>query len=175
MKTIYGLVPLAAACAALVLSGCGRSDNNAAAPASGKTPPASAAKAQPANGRAVEITASDAMKFSVVEIHAKPGEALAVTLKNVGTMPKMSMGHNWVLLDLAADINAFVGDTALAAKTDYIPSAYKDHILAATKLLGPRESDTARFNAPAQPGRYPFLCSFPGHYQVGMHGILIVE
>ena len=39
----------------------------------------------------------------------------------------------------------------------------------------PKESDTATFNAPSQPGRYPFFCSFPGHYQVGMKGELIVE
>ena len=48
-------------------------------------------------------------------------------------------------------------------------------LLAATKLLGPAEQDTVTFNAPTAPGRYVFLCSFPGHYQVGMHGVLIVE
>ena len=78
---------------------------------------------------------------------------------------------------LAADVdlNAFAGDTALAAKTDYVPASYKDRILAASKLLGPRESDTVVFNAPTKPGRYPFVCSFPGHFQVGMKGELIVE
>jgi len=34
---------------------------------------------------------------------------------------------------------------------------------------------TATFAAPAAPGRYPFICSFPGHAQVGMRGVLIVE
>jgi hypothetical protein len=30
------------------------------------------------------------------------------------------------------------------------------------------------FTAPAKPGRYPFICSFPGHWRV-MKGVLIVE
>lgn len=169
-------IPLATALAVLALTGCSRSENDTPAASS----PATAAsvettKAVPPEGRAIVITASDAMKFNLTEIRAKPGEALAVTLTNLGTMPKFSMGHNWVLLDAGVDIDAFAGDTGLAAKTEYIPTSYKDRIIAATKLLGPKESDTVRFYAPTKPGRYTFLCSFPGHYQVGMKGELIVE
>ena len=85
------------------------------------------------------------------------------------------MGHIWVLLAAGVDVNAFVNDASTAVKADYVPAAYKDRILAATKLLGPRESDTVHFKAPTKPGRYVFLCSFPGHFQVGMKGELIVE
>jgi azurin len=115
------------------------------------------------------------MKFNIVEVRAKPGEALAVTLKNQGTMPKFSMGHNWVLLTEGVDIVAFANDAGMAAKTDYVPTAYRDRIIASTKLLGPGESDTVIFYAPTKPGRYVFICSFPGHFQVGMKGELIVE
>lgn len=173
MKTKNLALSLIALCSALALTGCGPKNETKAPSASAEAP--AAAKAAPAEGRAVEITATDAMKFSVTEIHAKAGEALAVTLKNIGTMPKMSMGHNWVLLENGVDLDAFSGETGMAAKTDYIPPAYKDQILASTKLLGPGESDTARFFAPTKPGRYIFLCSFPGHLQVGMKGVLIVE
>lgn len=165
--------------AVLVFSGCSKSDetsslatNLANAPAAQAAPTAAS---KPTSGRAIEITANDTMKFSVTEIRAKPGEALAVTLVNQGTMPKFSMGHNWVLLMPQVDLNVFAGDTALAAKTDYIPASYKDRIVACSKLLGPKESDTVIFNAPTKPGRYPFICSFPGHMQVGMKGDLIVE
>src|SRR5262245_16964079 len=48
-------------------------------------------------GRKVEITANDTMKFSLVEIRAKAGERLSVTLLNEGATPKFSMGHNWIL------------------------------------------------------------------------------
>lgn len=174
MKTNTTTLVLTASLAVLLLAGCNRSETTDATPASSSESPAASASA-PAHGRAIEITGNDAMKFSVTEITAKPGEALAVTLKNVGTMPKFSMGHNWVLLAADTDVDAFNGATAMAAKTDYIPAEFKSSIIAATKLLGPNESDTVVFHAPSKPGTYVFLCSFPGHFQVGMKGVLIVK
>jgi azurin len=115
------------------------------------------------------------MKFSIVEIRAKAGERLSVTLSNTGTTPKFSMGHNWVLLAASADVDQFLFAAAEAATTEYVPPAKRAEILAATKLLGPNEQDTTTFSAPTAAGRYPFLCSFPGHAQVGMRGVLIVE
>jgi azurin len=115
------------------------------------------------------------MKFNVTEIKAKAGERLSVTLVNNGKTPKFSMGHNWVLLTLGTDPMAFVVEASNAATTDYVPASRKSAILASTKLLGPAEQDTATFTAPTTPGRYEFVCSFPGHFQVGMRGVLIVE
>ena len=127
------------------------------------------------DGRPVEISADDTMKFSVTEIAAKPGEKLSVTLVNLGTTPKFSMGHNWLLLASTVDVQPFLVAAAEAMTADYVPMAtQKDRILAATKLLGPKERDTVTFTAPSAPGRYEFVCSFPGHYQVGMRGVLIV-
>ena len=63
--------------------------------------------------REIEITANDQMKFSLAAIEAKAGEQLKVTLKNIGTLPKEAMGHNWVLLKPGTDLNAF----AMAAMT----------------------------------------------------------
>jgi azurin len=133
-----------------------------------------------APSRAIEISGNDTMKFSVTEIAAKPGEKLSVTLVNNGTTPKFSMGHNWVLLASGIDIQQFLVAAAESVTTDYVPGGQNGQggqngaILAATKLLGPNERDTVTFTAPVKPGRYEFLCSFPGHYQVGMRGVLIV-
>lgn len=174
MKThIQLLTFISATLVAIGLSACGKSESNAGAkPAA----PASAVQNDaPKEGRAIAISANDTMKFNLTEIKARPGEALAVTLHNEGTMPKFSMGHNWVLIAAGVDVNAFANDASTAVKTDYVPAAYKDRILASTKLLGPRESDTVYFKAPDKPGRYVFLCTFPGHFQVGMKGELIVE
>jgi azurin len=148
------------------------------APTADSTPPpseAAAPAADPGNARSIEITANDTMKFSVTEIRAKRGEALSVTLVNLGTTPKFSMGHNWLLVAPMPDIQPFLTAAAEAMTTDYVPAGpYKDRVLAATKLLGPKERDTVTFTAPTTPGRYDFVCSFPGHYQVGMRGVLIV-
>ena len=139
--------------------------------------PTAGAAATPAvhDGRKVEIIANDTMKFSIVEIRAKAGERLSVTLVNKGTTPKFSMGHNWVLLTLAANFDAFVLAAAESPTTEYVPAAKRAEILAATKLLGPASRTRSPSPRPATPGRYPFLCSFPGHSQVGMRGVLIVE
>jgi azurin len=164
---------------AVLGSGCSTqpaagSASTAAAPAASPaaTPPAATIH----DGRAIEITATDNMKFNVTEIAAKPGEKLSVTLVNLGTTPKFSMGHNWVLLAAGIDVSQFLITAAEAVTTEYVPAAAGgDRILAATKLLGPKERDTVTFAAPGAPGRYEFLCSFPGHFQVGMRGVLIVQ
>lgn len=161
--------------AMLMMTGCGQSDKNTEPASAVSTPANAAAAGKPATGRAIAITANDTMKFNVTEIHAKPGEALAVTLVNEGTLPKFSMGHNWVLITTDVNLEAFASDAASAPTTEYVPESFKTSVLAATKLLGPKESDTVIFNAPQKPGRYPFVCSFPGHFQVGMKGVLIVE
>jgi len=148
----------------MALVGCGKPDSKP-----------STAPGKPASGRPIEITANDKMQFGVAEIRAKPGEALSVTLLNIGTMPKFSMGHNWVLLVQGTNPEDFVAAGAEAPTTDYVPAKFKDAIVAHTKLLGPNESDTVTFNAPTTPGRHIFLCSFPGHFQVGMKGVLIIE
>ena len=87
---------------ATLVAGCSAppaGESGATAPASsGASPTAAAPATQVHDGRAIEITGNDTMKFSVTEITAKPGEKLSVTLVNIGTTPKFSMGHNWVLL-----------------------------------------------------------------------------
>jgi azurin len=133
------------------------------------------AAASDTQGRAIEIDANDTMKFSVNEIKAKPGESITVTLKNTGTLPKTAMGHNFVLLKSADAVQPFVTDSTQAGATDYIPESQKASIIAHTKLLGPGESDSVTFKAPDTAGSYPYLCSFPGHYQVGMKGELVVQ
>ncbi len=163
---------------AVAVAACGspESPGTAAPPAVapvGAPGPAGAPAAH--DGRQVEITGDDTIKFNLTEIRATPGERLSVTLINKGQTPKFSMGHNWVLLAAGVDALAFVSTAAESPTTDYVPAARKADILAATKLLGPAEQDTVTFTAPTAPGRYVFLCSFPGHFQVGMQGVLIVE
>ena len=159
------------ACSAPPATTSAASDAAAATPASAPAAPVAPVH----DGRPVEISADDTMKFSVTEIAAKPGEKLSVTLVNLGTTPKFSMGHNWLLLASTVDVQPFLVAAAEAMTADYVPTAtQKDRILAATKLLGPKERDTVTFTAPTAPGRYEFVCSFPGHYQVGMRGVLIV-
>ena len=173
----HPVLPATLLLGAVLAAACGSPSQPAGeTPAAPASPTASTAPAPAVHdGRKVEITANDAMKFSVVEITAKPGERLSVTLANAGTTPKFSMGHNWVLLTAAADVDTFLVAAGEAATAEYVPASKRAEIVSATKLLGPGERDTVTFAAPSAPGRYPFICSFPGHAQVGMRGVLIVQ
>jgi len=146
-----------------------------AKPAAAGAKPAAPAAAAAGGVRTIELTANDQMKFDKAALTAKPGEKIKVVLKNVGTMPKMAMAHNFVLLKAGADAQKFANDSMMAAATDYIPAADKDVVVAHTKTLGPGESAEVTFDVPKAPGVYPFLCSFAGHYSAGMKGTLTVK
>jgi azurin len=136
---------------------------------------AGAAAAAPAAGRLIELTGNDQMKYNLATIAAKPGEALHVRIKSIGTIPKAAMGHNFVLLAKGTDPKAFTNAAANAYATGYIPPEFKAKVLASTTLVGPGESADVTFKAPTAPGTYTFLCSFPGHFLAGMKGTLVVK
>jgi azurin len=108
-------------------------------------------------------------------IAARPGETLHVVLKNTGTMPKAAAAHNFVVLKAGTDQVAFNNAAFNARETDFIPPQMKDAVLASTGLAGPGETVETTFKVPAKPGRYAFLCSFPGHFGLGMRGTLVVK
>jgi azurin len=191
------LLPLAFF-AALLVSGCGKketipatvADATASAPAASAAPtPAStgtpaataatpaaapaAAAATSSGARVIEITANDQMKFSLATMEAKAGEELKVVLKNIGTLPKEAMGHNWVLLKAGTDPMAFAAASMTAKATDFIGPSVKDQVIAHIPVLGPKQNGETTFKAPP-PGEYPFLCSFPGHVAL-MKGTLTVK
>jgi azurin len=140
-----------------------------------KAPASQAKSTAKGGGRTVELTAGDNMKFDVTSIDAKPGERLHVVLKSTGTAPKIAMAHNFVLLKADASPVEFNNAAMTARDTDFIPPTMKDKIIASTGLAGPGETVDVSFTAPTKPGTYEYLCSFPGHYQVGMKGQLIVK
>lgn len=157
----------------VLVVGC--SKNESAAPAASSSAPAASASAPAAGPRVINIDASDTMKFSVTRIEATPGESLKVALHNKGTLPKEAMGHNWVLLRAGTDYMAFCTVAVTAKATDYIPASEASKVIVHTKLIGPKQTDEVSFNAPTEPGEYPFVCSFPAHAMSGMHGVLVVK
>ena len=161
MKSRFFLIT---ALVALFTSGCGQKDaSTAAAPAASAGP------------RTIEITAGDTMKYSVTAIQAAPGEDIKVVLTNEGSQPAEVMGHNWVLLKAGTDVAAFDAAALASKDTNYIPAALAGQVLAKIDLLGPRKSGEVEFKAPTTPGDYNYLCTFPAHFQVGMHGTLTVK
>jgi azurin len=131
--------------------------------------------AQKKAARTVEITGTDNMKFDKTTIEARPGETLRVVLKSIGKAPKTIMGHNFVLLKLGNDVDAFNQAAFNARDTEFIPPAQKTKVIANTALVGPDETVEVTFTVPAKAGSYDYICSFPGHFAMGMKGKLVVK
>jgi azurin len=133
-----------------------------------------AAQQKAGTPRVITITGTDAMKFNPSQLTAKPGEKLRIVLKTVSTMPKAAMAHNFVMLKPGSDYTAFANASAMARPT-YIAPKLKDQVLVASGLAGGGETVTIDFVAPTKPGKYMFICTFPGHFAGGMTGTLTVK
>lgn len=123
----------------------------------------------------ITITGNDQMKFDKTEIEAKAGQTVAITLKNIGMLPKEAMGHNLVVLKPGSNITNFALGGISNKAGGFLP---KDAALAAlivsnTEILGPKEEETIVFKV-EKAGEYPYLCTFPGHFGI-MKGVLKVK
>jgi azurin len=137
-------------------------------------PPPKPAAAKPGAARVVEIIATDDMKYSVTDIPAKAGETLRIKLVSKGTLPKVAMAHNVVVLKAGAKQADFANAAAMARATDFVPAEMKDQVVAASGLAGPGETVEVTVKIPAA-GAYPYICTFPGHFAAGMRGTITAK
>ena len=125
-----------------------------------------------ANARAIKIEAGKNLTFATRSITVRAGEPLKFTFANPDVVP-----HNWALINpgslerVGALVNKIVSDPDAVAR-NYIPKS--EDVLFYCDVVPPHEEFSIYFQAPAKPGRYPFLCSFPGHWMV-MNGQMTVE
>lgn len=121
--------------------------------------------------RKLTLKTSGNLQFASQNLKAKAGEVLQFTLSNPDTVP-----HNWALLKpgkletVGKLSNLLVGDPDGYAK-QYIPAT--DDVVAYVDIVDPGKSLTIFFKVPDEPGQYPYVCTFPGHWTV-MNGVLTV-
>ncbi|MEC8651475.1 MAG: plastocyanin/azurin family copper-binding protein [Planctomycetota bacterium] len=124
----------------------------------------------------VEVTGNDQMKFSVERIEVDAPAKVTIAFRNVGKMPKVAMGHNFVLLKQGVNALEFASECVsggAVAENEFLPESLRDRALGWTKVLGPGEEDS--FVAELlEPGSYPFVCTFPGHF-AQMKGVLVAR
>jgi azurin len=120
----------------------------------------------------VNITGNDTMMYDKTTFEVKSGQKVKLVFKNIGKLPKQAMGHNVIILKKGVDVASYC-TAAISAAPEYFPKDKKDDVVAATKLLGPGETDTIIFTAPA-PGVYDYVCTFPGHFAL-MKGKMTVK
>lgn len=118
----------------------------------------------------IDLGSKAGMLFDKNLITVKAGSKIKLTFNNPDDMM-----HNFLLVKPGkADA---VGEQAVALglqgqEKGFIPDT--DDVLYHTTLLTPNSNDVIFFEAPSEPGDYPYVCTFPGH-AASMRGILRVE
>ena len=117
------------------------------------------------------MNAIGGLQFEQKLITASPGEAINLVLANLDVMP-----HNLVLVkpgtveEVGTASFAMLNDPD-AGKKHYIPAS--ESVLAHTFVVAPGSRHTLHLEAPSKVGDYPYICTFPGHWQA-MRGVLRV-
>ncbi len=116
-------------------------------------------------------TLFERMSYDVDTITVRAGKPVEIVFENSDLMP-----HNFVIAQSGAleEIGTSAEETAQqpgAAERHYVPRSNK--ILLASTLLQPRASEKLSFVAPSEPGVYPYVCTYPGHWR-RMYGALYV-
>jgi azurin len=116
-------------------------------------------------------TVREEMRFDKKEFTVTAGKQVEIVLENPDAMQ-----HNLVIgKPKSIDIIGTAADKMITAKDgaekNYVPSL--PQVIAATPLVNPDQTYRLTFTAPAVPGDYPFVCTFPGHWRI-MNGIMKV-
>ncbi|WP_172435979.1 PVC-type heme-binding CxxCH protein [Sediminicola luteus] len=117
-------------------------------------------------------TVNQKMAFDKTVLEATAGQLIEIKLANPD-----QMSHNLVVIDKGSTeaFGKMVDDFMQkpeAAKMGYVPKSR--YVLGATPMLEPGESGSVMVRLPNVPGRYPFVCTFPGHWRM-MQGVIIVN
>ena len=129
-------------------------------------PDQSAVFAEEVDAELVVPSEKNAMAYAVGQIEAPAGARVRIVMDNSATTSR-AMIHNVVVLASPEAVER-VGLAAAGAPNNIPDDAA---ILAHTPLTGPGERMAVVFTMPP-PGEYPFICTFPGHFQF-MRGTLV--
>jgi azurin len=117
----------------------------------------------------INIGTKPGLKFDTDKVEVKAGSRVKLVFNN-----NDDMLHNCVITRPGAANT--VGNAALrlnlnGPKMNYVPAS--TDVLYHTNILQPESAETIYFVAPAEPGDYQFVCTFPGHSSL-MQGVLKV-
>jgi glucose/arabinose dehydrogenase/azurin len=106
------------------------------------------------------------------ELTAKAGSVVALTFENPGEQP-----HNVVIASPGSLEKIGAGADAIqtdpnALSRGFVPDI--PEVLHKTRMLNRGEKETLLFRAPAEPGDYVIVCTFPGHWRL-MQAVLKVK
>lgn len=116
-------------------------------------------------------TLTDRMLYDKEVLAVEAGKAVEVLFENNDIMP-----HNLVFVSPGSleEVGLLAESMATqpsAVERHYVPATRK--VLASSRLLQPRQAERLKFQAPREPGVYPYVCTYPGHWR-RMYGALYV-
>jgi glucose/arabinose dehydrogenase/azurin len=111
------------------------------------------------------------MKFDIAQFSVAPGEDVEIVFVNPDHMP-----HNLLITAPGKLEDVSLKAEAMARQPDgfqkhFVPDT--PDVLHATKLINHDEIARLRFSAPTSEGKYPYVCTFPGHWRT-MNGVMDV-
>ncbi len=109
------------------------------------------------------------MKYDQQELVVEAGKKVIIEFENTDLLQ-----HNLLIIQPGSLERVGKAADKLAQAVDgmgkeYIPDM--PEVMYASGLLDPGKKVLLRFTAPEEPGNYPFVCTFPGHWRT-MNGIL---
>ncbi|WP_442507623.1 plastocyanin/azurin family copper-binding protein [Novipirellula sp. SH528] len=122
--------------------------------------------------RVVRIRAvEEEMRYDIPYFAVEAGRPVQIVLENHDLMP-----HNLVVtapgaLKEVAQAGAVVGSAGGWNGLPFVPEL--DSVLSASQMVQPDQTDRITFNAPTEPGEYPYVCTFPQHWY-RMYGVMVV-
>jgi plastocyanin len=117
-------------------------------------------------------TIPERLLYDLREFKVAPGAPVKLVFENPDVTP-----HNLLIVQPGAADEVGLAGNEMAKTPDgfakgFIPDSPK--ILHKTQMLNQGDSETLRFTAPTEKGKYPYICTFPGHWLV-MKGEMVVE
>lgn len=117
-------------------------------------------------------TIPERLLYDLREFKVAPGGPVKLVFENPDVTP-----HNLLIVQPGAADEVGMAGNEMAKTPDgfakgFIPDSPK--ILHKTKMLNQGDREVLRFTAPTAKGKYPYICTFPGHWLV-MKGEMIVE
>lgn len=124
--------------------------------------------------RVVRIgTVYERMAYDKETVAVQAGKPVLFVLHNSDVMP-----HNFVIarpgtMQELGELAETSAQNPAFAKQSFVPQS--PNVLAASTLMQPQASQRVTFSVPTEPGVYPYVCTYPGHWRRMFGAMYVVD
>jgi hypothetical protein len=124
--------------------------------------------------RVVRIgTVYERMAYDKETVAVQAGKPVLFVLENADAMP-----HNFVItrpgtMQAVGELAEASAQNPAFAKQNFVPKS--PDVLASSTLMQPQGSQRIMFEVPTEPGVYPYVCTYPGHWRRMFGAMYVVD